>query len=158
MPTSEQKSLFSRQISPFHQALMAFGGVVLFCVLSLFFSMSNEKLTQQLPWMVAAAFILVYALFNSIFWISAKDSSKYISQSVLSYVGLAVVSGLLAYAITGLKPSEAGSIKSIFIILTIGYIVFLAIMGTIKQLINFLNKEEENKLAGKGRKKGKRKR
>jgi hypothetical protein len=76
----------------------------------------------------------------------------------MSYVGLAAVSGFLAYAISGLKPSEAGSIKTIFIILTIGYIVFLAIMGTIKQLINFLNKEEENKLAGKGRKQGKRKR
>jgi FtsH-binding integral membrane protein len=158
MPTYEQKSLFSRQVSPIYQALMAFGGVLLFCILSSFFSMSNEKLTQQFPWMIAAAFMLVYALFNSVFWISAKNNSQYISQSVISYVGLAAASGLLAYAISGLKPSEAGSIKTIFIILTMGYVVFLAIMSTIKQLITFLNKEEQNKLEGKGRKKGKRKR
>lgn len=158
MSISNEQSLFSRQISPIHQALMAFGGVLLFCIISSFFNMSNEKLSQQFPWMIAAAFTLVYALFNSIFWISAQNSSQYISQSIMSYVGLAVVSGLLAYAISGLKPSEAGSIKAIFIILTFGYVVFLAIMGTIKQLIKFLNKEEQNKLAGKGRKKGRRKR
>lgn len=157
MSISNGKSLFSKQVSPVYQALLAFGGVVIFSVIGSFFSLSNEKLSQQFPWMIAAAFMLVYALFNSVFWISATNNAEYISRSISSYVGLAVASGLLAYAISGLAPSEAGSIKAIFLILTIGYVVFLAIMGTIKQLIKFFNKEEKNKLAGKGRKRGKRK-
>lgn len=156
MTPIKSQSLFAKQVHPWMQALFAFAGMLVFSLLGNAFDFGNEQLSQQFPWIISAAFMLVFALFNSILWISANSMSKYLSQSIICYVGLAVAAGFLAYAITGLAPNEAGSIKAIFLILTIGYIVFLAIMGTIRQLVGFFNREQENKLSGKKRRKRRR--
>jgi len=151
MPNSQGQSLFSKQVHPRILALLAFGGVLLFSLLGQFMNFGSDKMFEQFPWMIAAAFMLVFAIFNSVFWISSTNTSKYLSQSIIYYVLLAMASGLLAYAISGISPNEAGSIRAIFIILTIGYMVFMAIMGTIKFLIGFFNQEEKNKLEGKNK-------
>lgn len=149
MSQIESQSLFSKQVQPRTQALLAFSGILVFSLIGSAFDFENEKLTEQFPWVISAAFMLVFALFNSILWIPSQNSSSYLSQSVICYIALAFAAGLLAYAITGIAPQDAGSIKAIFLILTMGYIVFLAIMGTIKQLIVFFNNEQEKKLSGK---------
>ncbi len=158
MNESSGESLFSKQVHPRIQAGLAFVGVLVFGGLGNMVGLENPKIASQFPWMIAAAFMLVFALFNSVFWIAAEKTGEYLSQSVVWYIILAVASGLFAYAASGITPNEAGSIKAIFIILTFGYVVFLAIMGTIKFLIQFLNKEQKTKLEGKKRIKRRRKR
>lgn len=149
MPNPQGQSLFSKQVHPRVLAALAFAGMLFFSLIGQFFDFGTEKMIQQFPWMIAAAFMLVFAIFNSVFWIASDNTAEYLSQSVIYYVILACVSGLAAYAISGISPNDAGSIRAIFIILTIGYMVFMAIMGTIKFLIGFFNREEQNKLAGK---------
>ncbi len=145
---NKSQSIFAQEIHPKHQAMAAFAGVVLIGGLG---SMAgfDEKTTEQFPWMIGVAFMLVFAIFNSVLWLSAENMIKYFSDSMTWYVLLAVASGLFAFALTGKNPNDVGSIKWIFIVMTIGYFVFMAIMGSIKRFITFLNKEQEKKLSGK---------
>lgn len=151
MEYSTGESLFSKQIHPKIQAFIALGGVIIFSGIGKAIGLGSEEMAQRFPWMISAAFMLVFAIFNSVFWISAKESKTYLTQSIIWYALLALGAGVIAFLISGISPEEAGSIKAIFIILTIGYTVFMGIMGTIKFLIGFLNKEEKNKIEGKQR-------
>ncbi len=150
-------SFLANEISPKKQAIAAFIGVV---IIGGFGSMMNlsEDLARSFPWMIGVAFMLVFAIFNSILWIPAKNMMTYLSESMTCYVLLAIASGIFSFLITGENPNEVGSIKWIFIVMTIGYFVFLGIMGFIKRFALFLNHEEERKLSGKYEQRRRRKR
>ncbi len=137
-----------KEIPPQKQAITAFIGVVLIGGLGSLF-ISDDKMSESFPWMIAVAFMLVYAIFNSVLWITSKKMMEYFSESVMYFVILAVASGLFAFLITGKSPGEVGSIKWIFIVMTLGYFVFMGIMGSIKKFGILLNNEEEKKLSGK---------
>lgn len=99
---------------------------------------------QRFPWMTAAAFLLFFAMFNSIYALTSKNMMKYWGASIYSYLGLAFVSGLTAYLFSSLSIFEAGSFRWIYIVLTIGYLVFLSIISFMRRIVDFAMKEEWN--------------
>jgi hypothetical protein len=70
---------------------------------------------------------------------------KYWGRSIYSFAGLAAASGLLAWGLSGLSISEAGSYKWIYFVVTFGYLVFLSMIAFMKQIVEFAQKEEWNK-------------
>ncbi len=98
--------------------------------------------SQKFPWMTAAAFVFCYAIFNSITSLSAKNLDNYWIKSLASFAGLVVASGLMAYLFSSLSLNEAGSYRWIFIVLTFGYLVFLSILGFMKRIVEFAEKED----------------
>jgi hypothetical protein len=97
---------------------------------------------QKFPWMTAAAFVFCFAIFNSITSLSAKNLDNYWMKSIASFAGLVVSSGLMAYLFSSLSINEAGSYRWIFIVLTFGYLVFLSILGFMKRIVEFAEKED----------------
>ena len=97
---------------------------------------------QKFPWMTAAAFIFCFAIFNSITSLSAKNLDNYWIRSIASFGALVVASGFMAYLFSSLSINEAGSYRWIFIVLTFGYLVFLSILGFIKRIVEFAEKED----------------
>ncbi len=94
--------------------------------------------------MTAASFMLLFALFNSVFSVATDNMFKYWGRSLYSFMAVAAISGLLAWAFSGLTISEAGSYRWIYIVVTIGYLVFLAMMAFMRQVVDFAQKEEWN--------------
>lgn len=141
----KQKSLFDLSVDPIRMAGLA-------CLISLGFMLIAKliqasgliDISQRFPWMTAAAFMLVFALFNSIFSISSPNLNKYWSRSIFSFAGLAAANGLLAYLLSGLTIWEAGSYSWIYVVLTFGYLVFISLMGFLKKIVEFAQREEWN--------------
>ena len=96
----------------------------------------------KFPWMTVASFMLFFAIFNSITSLSAKDLNNYWLRSMASFGGLAILSGFMAYLFSSLSINEAGSYRWIFIVLTFGYLVFLSILGFMKRIVEFAEKED----------------
>jgi NhaP-type Na+/H+ or K+/H+ antiporter len=148
-------SIFSKEVEPVKQVLIVLG-------LSLGFMVFNKSLElmgvfDEDPkgyWTLAATFILFFAIFNSLFSLTTKNMDKYWTRSMLSFVGLAGVTGVGAYFFSGIAMEEAGSYKWIYIVLTIGYLIFLSIMGAMRSIVDFAQKEEWNhpRIRKKGRK------
>jgi len=102
------------------------------------------SVSDRFPWMTAAAFILFFAMFNSIFSLASDDMGKYWGRSILAYAGLVLGSGLMAYLFSSIPIREAGSYRWIIIVLTFGYLVFMSIVRFMKNIVEFAEKEEWN--------------
>jgi len=138
-------SLFEKAYNPVVQATVTLGAVLLFILSAKLIKLTGLiYVPQRFPWMTAASFLLLFAMGNSVFSLSAKNMLKYWGRSIYSYLGLAVVSGVLAYFTSSMSIDEAGSYRWIYLVLTVGYLVFLGMMAFMRQIVEFAQKEEWN--------------
>ena len=100
---------------------------------------------------------MMFAVFNSIISVTAKSGMEYWGKSMTSYTILMVVSGLIAWGISGETIFEAGSFSWIFIVMTFCYLVFISMMNLLRKIVGFAMKEEWNqpRLRTRNRKKRK---
>jgi uncharacterized membrane protein len=143
--SKEYHSLYERSFTPYLQAVVVFGGVLLFNGFGFLLKVSGAlEISDRFPWMVAASFMLLYAMFNSIFSISATNRTSYWGASIYSFLGLAAASGFLAYLISGIGIRDAGSYWWIYIVVTVGYLVFVSMVGAMRNIVEFAQREEWN--------------
>lgn len=100
--------------------------------------------TNRFPWLNAASFMLFFAVLNSIYSITAKSVPHYWGLSMYSFMIVAGLSGLQAWAFSGISIVDAGSYMWIYVVVTFGYLVFLTIMAVLKKVVAFAEKEEWN--------------
>lgn len=63
---------------------------------------------------------------------------------MMSFMAVAALSGGTAYLLSGIAINDAGSYRWIYIVVTIGFLVFMSIMGFMKRIVEFAQKEEWN--------------
>lgn len=139
-------SVFSRRVDPVLQAAVILGIVFVVDVFSVIVSSTNTVgVSNRFPWLCAASFMLFFALFNAVLSAAAPNTPKYWGRSLYSFMGLALGAGLLAWAFSGLTIGEAGSYRWIYLVVTVGYLVFLGMISMIKNVVTFAQREEWNK-------------
>ncbi|THH41335.1 hypothetical protein [Neolewinella litorea] len=140
--TSDQ-SIFERRVDPVLQAGGVLAMVFIVDLFGLIITGANaENVSSRFPWLCAASFMLFFALFNAVLSAAAANPAKYWGRSIYSFMGLAVGAGLLAWAFSGLTISEAGSYRWIYLVVSVGYLVFLGMIALIKNVVNFAQREE----------------
>lgn len=95
-------------------------------------------------WSIGAAFMLFFAMMNSLLSIKAVSFTKYWGASMYSFMALAFCTSMSAWLFSGIPLKEAGSYRWIYIVVTIGFIVFLSLVNTVKIIVRFAEKEEWN--------------
>ena len=145
MNNTENTSIFDKAFNPVLQACITFGGVILFILVAKLVKLTGLiYVPDRFPWITAASFLLLFAVFNSVFSLSARNVLQYWGRSIYSYLGLAFASGLAAYLFSSLSIDEAGSYRWIYVVLTIGYLIFLGMMAFMRQIVEFAQREEWN--------------
>ncbi len=146
MKDSERAStIFYQTVDPVLQAVIALGAGLLITILSkVVHATGIMAVGPKFPWMSAAAFLLLFAVGNSVFSLAATNLTRYWSRSIYSFGGLALASGLIAWGLSSLTIFEAGSYRWIFIVVTFGYLVFVSIVNFIRRIVDFAEKEEWN--------------
>ncbi len=141
---SKENSLSWVNISnPIFQALIALTGIVLVDLIAVFLQwIGLVTLEPRFAYLTAASFLLCFAMFNAVLSITSANTLQYWGKSIYSFLGLVFVSISLAWLLSGLRLSEAGSYWWILIVVTFGYLVFLALVNTIRSIVNFAQKEE----------------
>ena len=143
---AKQDDAFLEKIyNPALQAAAAFAFGTFITLMAKFVGATGlMDVTDRFAWMSAAAMMLLFAVFNSVISLSAPKISKYWGRSIYCFAALAAVSGLFAWFMTGMSIGEAGSYKWIYFVVTIGYLVFLSMMGFMKFIVDFAQREEWN--------------
>ncbi len=138
----EQKSILDRQISPFYQVAAVLALSVVMMVLSGLMPAAPYSSTAPImPWVVLCGMILFFALVNSVLSFAAVDGNKYWFQSIISFAGLLVVGGFIAWGISGVSIGNAGSVRWLYFVLTFGYLVFLSIVNLIKFFVKLAQRQ-----------------
>ncbi|MCP9235084.1 hypothetical protein [Lewinella sp. JB7] len=149
---TSEVSIFQRRIDPVLQAGVVLAIVLVVDLFSLIIAGTNTVgVSNRFPWLCAASFMLFFALFNAVMSAAVPNTAKYWGRSLYSFMGLALGAGLLAWAFSGLTISEAGSYRWIYLVVTVGYLVFLGMISLIKNVVNFAQREEWNKPRPKNR-------
>lgn len=127
------------------QAAATFVGALLIMGIGWAFMASGLVGTDRLfAWSIGAAFMLFFALMNSILSLRAASFVKYWGASIYSYLALGLGTSLLAWGFSGVPLREAGSYRWIYIVVTVGFIVFLTMVNFMKIIVRFAEKEEWN--------------
>jgi len=142
----ENKShpIFVKLQNPFNQGLMLLAAVLIFNLGAAAFHATGIEIEQRFPWTIAASFLLFFSAMNAVLSIFSPNMDNYWTRSILSFVGLAAVSALLAQFFSKLSMNDAGSYKWIYIVVTIGYLVFLLILTAMRKIVDFAQREEWN--------------
>ena len=142
---NQSESIFSKTINPVYQAAIALaGGVGISLLAKLVGLIGITDVPQRFPWMSAASFMLLFALFNSVFSVSSDNLMKYWGRSIYCFLGLGAAAAGVAYLLSSLTMSEAGSYRWIYIVVAIGYLVFLSLMAMLRKIVEFAQREEWN--------------
>lgn len=138
-------SLFERKIAPPKQAAWVFGGAVSLMLIAVGLDKTGLYPMERLfPWSMATAFTLLFAIFNSVMSLNADNAMKYWASSVYSYLGVAFANGLAAWGLSGVPLGEAESYRWIYIVVTVGFLVFLSMVNFMKKIVEFAQREEWN--------------
>ena len=138
-------SIYTKALSPYLQAGIIFGAGLVINVLAKVINLVGLlEVAGRFHWKTALAFLLLFSIFNSVYSLSTKNTMKYWGQSVYSFLGLAVVSGFFAYLMSGENLNDAGSMRWIYFVVTIGYLVFLSMVNLMRKIVEFAEREEWN--------------
>jgi len=136
-------SFFEKAKDPVVQASVILGLVVIFMTLTKVASLTGAvEFNDYFPWTISASFLLFFTVSNSIFSLTSDDINKYWIRSIVSYLGLAIASAVLAYLVSSVAFDDAGTIRWIFYVLTFVYLVFLSILNFMKKIVSFAEREE----------------
>ncbi len=145
MTNSPSESIYARAYNPVLQASIIFAIAFAITLVAKLVNLTGlVEVSDRFPRMTSAAFMLIFAIFNSLFSLSTKDLMKYWSRSLYSFLGLAFISAGSAYLFSAIPIGEAGSYRWIFIVVAIGYLVFLSLMSFMRKIVEFAQREEWN--------------
>lgn len=145
MNSNGTHSIFDRKIDPLLQAGLVF--ILSFSInaIAKLFQITGLSLVSgKFFWMTATVFLLLFAIFNSLFSFTSTSSMKYWGRSVYGFLGLAFLSGFVAYLFSSMSISEAGSFRWIYFVVTLCYIVFLTMVNLMRKIIEFAQRDEFN--------------
>lgn len=127
------------------QALAILTGAVGLMLCGWFLTVTNVYPEEPLfAWSIATAFMLLFALFNSLMSLRADSFARYWGRSMYAYIGLALCTGLAAWLFSGIPLREAGTYRWIYIVVTVGFLVFLSMINFMKKIVEFAEREEWN--------------
>ncbi len=131
--------------NPAVQALVVLSGALALMLIGWFLTVTKVYPAEPLfAWSIATAFMLLFAMLNSLMSLRADSFTRYWGRSMYSYLGLALCTGLAAWMFSGIPLREAGTYRWIYIVVTFGFLVFLSMVNFMKKIVEFAEKEEWN--------------
>ena len=145
---TEQSRLITIFEKPLHQAGLVACMILVFTLVDKLLPHTNNLFEVNAgPWIVATAMMLCFVILNSIIALRIEPIVPYWSKSVMIYLGLLAFSYGWCYLLSGKHIDDVGSIRWLWFVLTMVYMIFFAIARTMKGIIDIANKQDE-KLRG----------
>ena len=138
-------SFEKRLNSPIIQALLVLAVSIVFMAFGwVYAKWQPENADHLFAWSIGSAFMLFFALANSLLSLRADSFMKYWQASMYSYIVLAFLSTMFAWLFSGITIGNAGSYRWIYLVVSVGFIVFLSIVNFMKIIVRYAEKEEWN--------------
>ena len=130
--------------NPVYQAALIFAVALVFILIEKFLTLVGLIQPDPLnPWIVVTSFILFYSVATSVLSLKIKQARQYWGRSILAFIAILLLSALTAQLFSGLSINEASSFRWLFIVMAIGYLVFMSIARLIKRIVDIAIKQDE---------------
>lgn len=136
-------SPFKKEVHPLKQAAFVVIGMPIVLLVFLMPSWFGlYEVDQYFAWTVAAAFTLLFGVANSVLSLGAADMNKYWGTSIMTYMGVMIVGGVIAWLFSGQNLYEAKSFRWIYIVFTFGYLLFLCIIRAMRKIVKIAQDQD----------------
>ncbi len=140
-----KESDYKKLDNPIAQAIVILAGAIALMLGGWLLTVTRiYRVDPLFAWSIATAFMLLFALLNSLMSLRADSIMKYWAPSMYSYLGLALCTGLAAWLFSGIPLREAGTYRWIYIVVTVGFLIFLSMVNFMKKIVQFAEREEWN--------------
>ena len=134
--------------NPFWQGALIFGLALVIAVVIYLLELLKVLERDPLnPWIIFTSFSLFYTIVTCVLSLRIENAGKYWSRSIIAFVAMLILSALTAQLLSGKTIDEASSFRWLFIVVSIGYLVFMAIVRLMKRIVDIAIKQDE-KLRG----------
>ncbi len=141
----QESSFFEKSYNPLLQGVLVFGFALMMMMIAKILQWTAiADISSPAFWVIAGTSILLFAIFNSVLSLSAKDMNQYWTRSIPTYAVLMVLSGSSAYLFSAMTIHEAGTFRWIFMVLTFGYLLFLSMMRFMRKIVQIAQKEDDS--------------
>ena len=137
---SSFKKLFD---PPVQAGLILLMGLLIVGCAKLLDSMGISEMGTKFPWLISASLLLFFAIMNSVVSLSDSTVEYYWMKSIFSFAGLAFLSGMAATWFSSISVYAAGSYSWIYVVVSIGYVVFISIMNLMRTIVNIAIKQDK---------------
>ncbi|MDZ4747961.1 MAG: hypothetical protein SH808_05700 [Saprospiraceae bacterium] len=145
---TQQSRLVTIFEKPLHQAGLVAAMILVFTLFDKMLPHANNLFEVNAgSWIVATAMMLCFVILNSIVALRIEPIVPYWSKSVIIYLGLLAFSYGWCYLLSGKHIDDVGSIRWLWFVLTMVYMIFFAIARSMKRIIDIANQQDE-KLRG----------
>lgn len=146
--SNKQTALLDLNISPYIQAIVMLVLMLLADLISKGSGGESDilKMSKSI-WTNCIAVVLLFSFGNSILALGTKNMLTYVRDSIFSFIGLCMIGILFSQYLSGLSMDESGSFRWLFIVLGMGYMIFLGIVSTMKFIVS-LAKKQDSRLRG----------
>ena len=136
-----------KSISPFYQAILAF--LLILIADGIIVSTSSQPKAQLFTqiWTNCIAKVLFYIVANCLLSLRTTTNAKYVRDSIFAFIILSAAGIFASQLISQKSMDESGSFRWLFVVLATGYMIFLAIINTMKFLLSWA-KEQDGNLRG----------
>jgi hypothetical protein len=131
-----------KSISPFYQAGISFILILIFDVVSV--SITKDPIAKLPPqiWTNCIAMVLFYIVVNCLMSLRSATTPKYVRDSIFAFLVLSIAGILLSQFMSKKTMDESGSFRWLFIVLGVGYMIFLGIINTMKFVVNWAKTQD----------------
>jgi len=81
-------------------------------------------------------------MLNSLLSLRAESFVKYWQGSMYSFLAVALGTSMVSWGISGIPIGEAGSYRWIYLVVSVGFIIFLTMVNFMKIIVKYAEKEE----------------
>ena len=139
----EAQSIFQKEVQPFKQLIVAVAlNIIALGIVKSSLNETTQSTDSVVYCEVSFSILLVFMLFNSVFSIPYKKRTQYFRDSIIAYVILGGVGGLLAAYLSGLSMDEAGSFRWLYFVFTFTYLVFISIVNLMRKIIEIAKRQD----------------
>ncbi len=140
--SSKLVTIFSK---PLYQAMLVGCMILLFTLVDYVLPHSNTLFEKNSgTWIVSTAMVLCFVILNSIVALRIEPIVPYWSKSVIYYFALLALSYGWSFLLSGLHIDDAGSIRWLWFVITLVYMVFFGIARSVKNIIDIADRQDEN--------------
>jgi len=133
-----------KTISPFYQAMLAFMLILISDGIIISTSgLPNNQLFSQI-WTNCIAMVLFYMVVNCLLSLRTSTNTKYVRDSIFAFIILSAAGITVSQLISQKSMDESGSFRWLFVVLATGYMIFLAIINTMKFLLAWAKQQDAN--------------
>ncbi len=101
-------------------------------------------------WLLCTSFLLFFIVFNSTYGTRSENILNYAKQSLYAFVALLLGTNYLAKFASGLAIRDSKGFAWLYVVLIVCYITFFSITLILKQLWEFFENENKEKLKKDG--------